>query len=191
MEAVFNCRKCELCKNQLPLLDNFKSSDVMWIGLSAKKVECVNKEIPFSVDTNSGKIIAAIEEKVGVDFYKTNLVKCLPLDKNEKLRYPNLEEKEKCYCNLVYEISKVKPKLVFLLGRIVSEFVLGRKDFRFDSDFNYKIVESNGINFVAIHHPSYIYVYKRSRIEDYIKGVVNLIASPGFAVASKKLGHGN
>ena len=36
----------------------------MWVGLSAKKVEDVNKTIPLCNDTNSGKIIEEIENKL-------------------------------------------------------------------------------------------------------------------------------
>ena len=59
----------------------------MWVGLSAKRVDDLNNSIPLCNDTNSGKIIELIEQKLqDLKFYKTNLVKCLPLDENNKLR---------------------------------------------------------------------------------------------------------
>ena len=40
---ISHCTLCSLCQNQPPLLDNAKTCDVMWVGLSAKKVLDVNK----------------------------------------------------------------------------------------------------------------------------------------------------
>lgn len=88
LEKVENCNKCGLCQNQRTLLDKEDRCDVMWVGLSAKRVDDLNNSIPLSNDTNSGKIIELIEHELpDLKFYKTNLVKCLPLDENNKLRY--------------------------------------------------------------------------------------------------------
>lgn len=93
LEKVENCNKCCLCQNQRPLLDKEDRCDVMWVGLSAKRVDDLNNSIPLSNDTNSGKIIELIEHELpDLKFYKTNLVKCLPLDENNKLRYPTSKE---------------------------------------------------------------------------------------------------
>ena len=51
--------------------------------------------------------------------YKTNLVKCLPLTEQQKLRYPSKKEMDKCFDNLVSEINAMSPKIVFLLGEKV------------------------------------------------------------------------
>ena len=64
MLEIKKCRKCNLCNNQSPLLDKSKKCDVMWVGLSAKKVDDVDKTIPLCSDTNSGKIIEMIEERL-------------------------------------------------------------------------------------------------------------------------------
>ena len=71
LEKVENCNKCSLCQNQRPLLDKEDRCDVMWVGLSAKRVDDLNNSIPLSNDTNSGKIIELIEHKMS--------------DKNEKI----------------------------------------------------------------------------------------------------------
>lgn len=39
LEKVENCNKCSLCQNQRPLLDKEDRCDVMWVGLSAKRVD--------------------------------------------------------------------------------------------------------------------------------------------------------
>jgi DNA polymerase len=72
-----------------PLLDKKCKADVFWVGLSAKKVEDIENDIPLSNDTNSCKIINRIESRFDEEiFYRTNLVKCVPLDWQGKLRYP-------------------------------------------------------------------------------------------------------
>lgn len=165
LEEVFNCNKCNLCKNQKPLLDNKTDCDVMWVGLSAKKVSNVIESIPLSNDTNSGKIIELIENKLpNINFYKTNLVKCVPLNENHKLRYPNNDEMNFCINNLIYEIEILKPKIIFILGKKSYDFI--NKYF-----FRNKIDRAK---LVYIEHPSYIYVYKRKYIDDYINKVVDI-----------------
>lgn len=170
MKKISECNKCGLCFNQKPLLDNFKYSDVMWVGLSAKKVESLFDETPLANNTNTGKIIEAIEEKFyGVSFYKTNIVKCLPLDEKQKLRYPTLLEMEACSENLSKEVKNIRPSIVFLLGSKVSDFVFQqhKKNTKSLRKENNSWVYDDTIYF-AIQHPSYIHVYKRKFIDDYV-----------------------
>ena len=165
LEKIKKCHNCNLCKNQKPLLDNISVSDVMWVGLSAKKVLDVSLSIPLCNDTNSGKIIELIENKLpNIKFYKTNLVKCLPLDDNGKLRYPTVNEMNSCVENLILEIKELNPKIVFVLGKNTYNFI-------------YKYFKKNNIdinNLIYLEHPSYIYVYKRKYIDDYIKKVIDI-----------------
>ena len=164
-EEIYRCKDCELCKNQRPLIDKCSVCDIMWVGLSAKKVLDVNKTIPLCNDTNSGKIIEEIENRlVGFRFYKTNLVKCLPLAYNNKLRYPTMDEMNSCIKNLLIEIDYLEPKIIFVLGRKTYNYI-------------YKYFVNNGINIdrlFYIEHPSYIYVYKRKFIDDYIEKVMDI-----------------
>lgn len=173
------CKKCGLCNNQLPLVDKRITADIMWVGLSAKKVEDVRNTIPLSNDTNSGKLIDYIES--GLDTYtfiKTNLVKCLPLDKHLKLRYPTTDEMKICYSNLQEEIITVKPKVIFLLGMNVAKFILKDKKITIsglDKNYNYSYYRENDSFYVPVHHPSFIHIYKRKQIELYIQGIELII----------------
>ncbi len=164
------CQNCELYKNQLPLLDELTKKDVMWVGLSAKRVVNGEESLPLARNTNTGKIIETIElELKEYSFYKTNLVKCLPLDSNKKIRYPTKMEITKCLDNLIYEIEIVKPKIVLLLGKIVYDNV-------------YKYCKDNKLDvskLFYIEHPSYIYIYKRKYLKEYIEKVKNLIITKG------------
>lgn len=167
IDDIFKCTKCPLYLNQSPLLDKVKKADNMWVGLSAKKVDDVKEIIQLDIDTNTGVIIRKIEDKLdNYTFYKTNLVKCLPLDSNNKLRYPNDMEINACIGNLIKESDYVKPKIIFLLGRKVYKYVtkyINKHDF------------DRNINIYYIEHPSYIYVYKRKYIDDYVNKVVNIV----------------
>lgn len=79
IEQIYKCQKCSLCFNQKPLLDLEKDCQVFWVGLSAKKIKSY-QETPLSSETNTGMLIHKIEKLCeNVSFYKTNLVKCLPL----------------------------------------------------------------------------------------------------------------
>lgn len=169
LQEITSCRNCHLCSNQLPIIDKKEECDVMWVGLSAKKVKDLEISYPLEEDTNSGKIIKEVEDRLSnVKFYKTNLVKCLPLDETGKIRYPNIEEMNACINNLIKEIQFLNPKIVFLLGNNVSNFVE-------------KYIHKNNIKldiyFKKIEHPSYIYVYKRKNKQDYINRLINYISS--------------
>lgn len=172
-----HCRACGLYLNQYPALDDKKESSVFWVGLSAVKFDESSHKVPLSADTRSGELIAKIESQFEdkISFYKTNLVKCLPLNvKTGKIRYPLRKEMAKCFPNLISEIDTINPKLIFLLGKQVSDFVLS--EFNIDtknslSDFEYHAYESGSVKFIPISHPSYILIYKRKFVEDYVNGI--------------------
>lgn len=48
--------------------------------------------------------------------YRTNLVKCAPIDSEKRLRYPNDKEINACFEKLTDEINNIAPKLIILLG---------------------------------------------------------------------------
>lgn len=176
-ENIKGCERCELCKNQCPLLDKRRDCQIVWVGLSAKKTE-KNDEIPLSPETNSGMLIKRVEELCSnVTTYKTNLVKCLPLDEQKKLRYPNNKEIDSCFVNLKNEIDELKPRIVFLLGEKVYSSVGKHLDIKFEkwNAYDYCYKEYERTFFVPIQHPSYIYVYKRRQIDDYVYGIERMI----------------
>jgi DNA polymerase len=175
LTQIKRCQGCPLYNNQAPLLDTNTDADVFWVGLSAVKVGSIKKETPLSSKTNSGKLISEIEQKnKRVDFYKTNLVKCLPLEEG-KIRYPNKSEMKACCKHLISEISEFKPKLVFLLGKQVSDFIIKDKNLKYSDEFNYQVVVKGNTTYVPVHHPSYILVYKRKKTDAYIKGITQVI----------------
>jgi len=175
---ISNCQNCNLYKNQRPLLDNLVEGDgegnIMWIGLSAVKVDCVTAQTPLSIYTSTGKLLVEIEKySSNSQFYKTNIVKCLPLN-NGKIRYPSKNEMMACYSNFKIEIEMIKPNIVFMLGKQVATFILkmkGKNLFNLSQDFQYDKFEINGVSYIPIHHPSYILIFKRKQKEAYINAV--------------------
>lgn len=149
------------------------------MGLSAKKKKS-DVERPLSSTTNSGSVIARIEEKTnGVSAYKTNLVKCLPLDEESRLRYPSINEINACIGNFDLEIAKFSPQIVFLLGSKVANAIGQHYKISFDAwvEYNFNPKCYKDIYFVPIHHPSYVHIYKRETMDDYVEAISQIIKS--------------
>lgn len=170
-----SCNACGLNIFQAPIFDQLKLSTIFWVGLSAVKFEEQDEKLPLSSLTASGSLIHAIEQpyRCKLTFYKTNLVKCAPMAGN-KLRYPLEHEMSKCFSNFQWELNELKPTIVFLLGKQVASFVLKKLSKHkpsFDASFNYHIFEIGGIKFIPIHHPSFILIYQRKNLTQYIEKV--------------------
>ena len=105
------------------------------------------------------------------------MVKCPPVDKNGKLRYPNHAEIDCCFKNLLAEIAEVKPNVVILLGEKVCSAVEKKLNIKLKRwrGFEYFATEHNGIWYLPVQHPSYIYVYKRKEAEKYVEKVAEAI----------------
>jgi len=178
LENLIKGRKCKACGlyiNQLPAFDDQNRANIFWVGLSAVQFSNNEEKIPLSPYTRSGALIKEIEAPYTerISFYRTNVVKCLPLV-NDRIRYPVSNEMEKCFPNLEDELDFLHPSKVFLLGKQVGEFVLrkfSRKLTSLSESFDYECYSHEGIDFIPIHHPSYILVYKRRYILNYINGI--------------------
>lgn len=175
MLSETSCITCGLYSYQLPLWDHRQTKvDVLWVGLSAKLLNINDKQLPLSGETNTGKILDKIENGLTADytFARTNLVKCAPLDINNKLRYPTINEMSNCFSNLQSEISTLRPRLVILLGLKVCHFILKVYPIKnLNDQFNYTLYNIDNIMYLPIHHPSFIHVYKRSKINLYITNI--------------------
>ena len=94
-----------------------------------------------------------------------------------KLRYPTKKEINFCLPNLCSEIDELSPEIVFLLGNKVIDAISKFYSLTFDKwdEFEYTVKRYKNIYFVPVHHPSYIYVYKRKRIDEYVSGLERII----------------
>lgn len=176
--------------NQYPIFDVRKISNVFWVGLSAVQFQDGEVKLPLSPSTRTGALVHSIEAPFSkyLSFYKTNLVKCVPM-KASKIRYPLEHEMEKCFPNFEMEISDLNPSLVFLLGKQVSTFVLKKLGYGnnicLDENFHYEPFEANNIAFVPIHHPSYVLVYKRKYLNKYASSIQNFFTEMVMPAACK------
>jgi uracil-DNA glycosylase family 4 len=191
------CKSCGLSIFQGPAFDHFKRSNIFWVGLSAVQFQEGQEKLPLSPLTASGALIHSIETplKSQFSFYKTNLVKCAPVQK-DKIRYPVAHEMEKCFPNLLWELDHLQPTTVFLLGKQVSDFILkkfGLPKAHLNEDFQYGFFQIGNTRFIPVHHPSYILVYKRKLLTEYMDSLQNLVKGTGLdstkktASCSKKL----
>lgn len=163
-------------KKFIPYLENYTKwvlAQVMFVWLSYKLDKQWEVLKAFCDTTNSWKVISQLEEScVGVSVHKTNLVSWVPLDEKWKIRYPNVKEKETWLRDLLQEIENIKPKIVYLFWRQVSDFVIQKLDLEKRSDFEY--IQWN-TTFLLAQHPSYIYIYKRTELDNYIKNIIQQI----------------
>ncbi len=184
------CKSCGLSIYQGPAFDQFKKSNIFWVGLSAVQFEKGQKKLPLSPLTASGALIHSIESplKRQFSFYKTNLVKCAPIQDN-RVRYPVAHEMEKCFPNFEWELNFLQPSTVFLLGKQVSDFIskkFGLPPASLRNDYRYNVLQIGQIRFIPIHHPSYMLVYKRRFLKQYTDSLQELIIGTRKDLQKKK-----
>jgi len=126
---------------------------IVFVGLSNKK-----DMIPFDIRTNSGKIVNEIISKIDAECYKLNLVSFAPLDSTDKLRYPTKIEIKKEIPIFLNNIKNINPDLIIGFGNIVC------------NELN-KIDEIK-TKLIIEKHPSYMYIYKKKELEDYIENII-------------------
>ncbi len=182
-ERIKACRSCRLCDNQPPMVQEIKTRPrVMFTGLSAVSSSRVDLDEPFSAATRSGQLMRELEVYLGsAACYYTNLVKCLPLHSNGKIRYPTTAELEACFENYQLEVDSLLPRKIVLLGRQVADFVTRKLGLEFVSSaergFGFRRASTAKTEYLAAHHPSYILIYKRRRIEEYKRGLRAFVES--------------
>ena len=146
---------------------------VFFVWLSHKLAKDGTVLDAFCNSTASWKIITWISSQYREQFiYKTNLVQWVPLDKNKKIRYPNKNEKEEWMKFLLDKINTLKPKLVFLFWKQVSDFVINHLKTTKINEHEYQYWSTV---FILVDHPSYIAVYKKKDLEKYTSFISNKI----------------
>ncbi|OGO40045.1 MAG: hypothetical protein A2147_07040 [Chloroflexi bacterium RBG_16_57_8] len=152
---------------------------VYFIGLSAKP----NREHLDSM-TRTGSIIGLILDRLpNVAAVRTNLVKNPPTDELGRLRYPTAEEMQSGWDELEADMIRIHPSLVVALGLQVSSFLRLQVGIhptkpRLPLDMSSKsyLAECRG-GILSVHHPSFIYVYRRTQIDKYVNNVAASIKS--------------
>ena len=172
IQTIQNCNNCNLCDNQRPLLDNCqKDATIIVVGLSAK-LKKYSDEVPLDNRTFSGKLVLRMDQicqEFGVELYRTNLIKCAPLDKNGHLRYPNLDELSSCYQNFIYELDTINPSMVILFGKIIQDAFEKKLGIKIGQAKigSFPFAKYNNCIYVASYHPSYI-MKSANRQKEYL-----------------------
>lgn len=179
ISEIKNCQKCNLYVNQLPLLDLPHKNAIMVVGLSAKKMSSCEAQ-PLSNHTRSGKLVSSMEtiaQNYGYTIYRTNLVKCVPLDSAGKIRYPSSSEINSCFNHIIKEIKVIHPPIVILFGKIVHkafESQLGI-DLPCNNGCSFDIQHRGDIALAPVYHPSYI-LRSKERVATYLENFENLVS---------------
>ena len=153
-----NCTRCsELVKSRSRVTFGYGDidSDVTFIGEAPGNRGCDITGIPFTRDV-SGELFQSMLHEVGwskEDVYVTNVVKCCPPGN----RTPTNEEIYNCRIYLEYEIAKINPTYIVLMGKPALQYffpsitkIINNWDREFTST-NYP-----GIKFIVIPHSAYI-----------------------------------
>lgn len=149
------------------------------VGLSAKP-HCEH----LAPETRTGHIIEQIAQRLpSVRIVKTNLVRIPPVDKEGRLRYPNPKEMQRGWIELQHEMHRASPDLLVTLGQQVSFFLRSQMGVqpakpRLPPDFScesYLLQSTSCI--LSVHHPSFVYVYCRKDVDNYVANVVLSISS--------------
>lgn len=166
------CKSFIAHKNNLSLkLD----STIFLVGLSHKANKTWEVLEAFCDSTNSWKIINTLIKRCkNTTIFKSNLVKWVPIDESNKIRYPSNDEKLQGLSRLVREINIFKPKKVCLFGKHVSDFAIKNLKTTKLSDNEYLYNETI---FVLADHPSYIAVYRRKFVDEYVNNLATLLLS--------------
>jgi uracil-DNA glycosylase family 4 len=153
--------------------NKIKKNSAIWVGISQKK-EVKN----LSKNSLSGSMIFEIEKRVKkIESYKTNLVDFAPVDKTGKLCYPTEKEIDQNFNILWKNIVNKNPKIIFLLGGMVATAFERNLKIKIKkwNDYEYYTTSFDNLKLVAVHHPSYIKVYKKKEAEKYVQSIVDVI----------------
>lgn len=129
---------------------------IVLVGLSNK----IGME-PFDIRTHSGQVVEKIINNLNHQFIKMNLVSYAPINTYGKLRYPTQKEIKKEFPLFIEKIEKIKPDLIIGFGNIVTSYL--------------NKIDNIQNKLVSFKHPSYMYVYKRKELEQYITNIQDSI----------------
>lgn len=178
-----NCQKCSgLCEKRTNIVVDRGNADsnVLVIGEAPGRDEDL-KGKPFVGQAGKllDKIMASINLSTETDMLITNVVKCRPPNN----RVPTPKEVENCFPYLEWQLRKMRPKVVVLLGATSAKYFfdisggMGQVAGSFLKHPNYPDTQ-----FVILYHPAAL-LYDASKkkvmwehikkLRDYLKGENN------------------
>lgn len=149
------CARCPLGGRSAPASSPLTLVDVVWVGLSAKK----GATEPLHAATMSGEVLVRVEARTPyLRFYRTNLVKCAPVDDLGRLREPTKVEVRACRPILEEELVATSPRLVVALGGHVGRALGGAALPPVERGAwpVYLARPVDGVLLAVVHHPAYV-----------------------------------
>jgi len=159
---------------------------VCFVGISGKP-GAIGTMKPLSEETLSGKVISKVEAKLREAsecsvFVRDNLVQNPPLT-DGKLRYPTYREMKSEWGSFERRLVKKKSTVIIVLGNLVADFFQEMRNLRMVADSSAGgrflkwagVDDENGLLVLAVAHPSYVGVYARKRMGDYIEIILQAI----------------
>lgn len=161
-----HCTSCErLVKSRKRITFGWGNihSKVMFVGEAPGYKGCDVTGIPFTQD-NSGEFFQSMLSFVGWtknDVYVTNIVKCCPPGNDE----PTPTEITNCITFLQYEIAKVNPAYIVLMGKPAMKVFFPNIPSIISAWDKQRILD--GRTYILIPHPAYI--IRNRKLTNYYK----------------------
>lgn len=151
-QAVRSCALCSLhaSRTQSVLGAGNKSADLFIIGEAPGSEEDLQGE-PFV--GSAGQLLTAMLKAIDLnreDVYITNILKCRPTNDRD----PEPSEILSCNPYLQRQISLIKPKVIFAVGRVAAQALLNSTSSI--SSMRGKLHRYQGMPLIASYHPAYL-----------------------------------
>ncbi len=184
LQLGIECTNCALCKTRKRIVYGFgpTPTDLMIVGSCPSELD-ENRGLPFS--SSAGALLNEAFERGGIPLskiYRTNLIKCKPVDikKIYKYREPSEKEIKACEVSLQGEIFKVKPKFIMTLGASAFKYFTKQANLmRYHG--SHLPSEKYGCEVFACYHPEHVLSQKGGESRDKffadVKTFCNLVTN--------------
>ncbi len=142
---------------------------ILWLGISMQK----DSVKAFDKKFLSRQILdQAIIYLNNYEHHFDNLVNYGPLNEHNKIRYPTIGEIFQNQKELKNRIKELNPLIIIALGSLVTKSLakIFNLNINFPKTYQYQFYKSEYF-IIPVHHPSYIGVYKRKNLKDYIENI--------------------
>ena len=150
-----------------------QKKNLVWIGISMQK----GANQAFDEGFLSGKIVSrAMAALPEFTHHKANLVDFAPLDENNRIRYPTTKEIILNQRKLLRRLEEIDPMAIIAMGGMVTRHLGEMLRIKSESpkSFNYRAVDGKW-PLVSVHHPSYVGVYKKKEMQNYIIQITDAV----------------
>ena len=170
-KIAFDIKNCKLC-----LLCSTRKNTVPGEGGFLKKLMIIGEAPGYHEDQSgkpfigpAGKILRNALSKNDIsiqDVFITNIIKCRPPNN----RPPQIIEKNTCIQYLERQILLLQPKMICLLGNVISSYILGIKSITKERG---RILHKNNLKYFVTYHPAAT-LYNRNLLKIFEQDIKKL-----------------